>query len=190
MTSSATARARRCPTDRDTDFACIEQIVVVFGIADPHRVVDRHPQRQQRLAQAGGLGDGLRQNHQPAAIERQDERLFERPDHVEHRAGPLGIGLHDRLAGRERDATPLEFLEEGRTGHMSDDHVPAARGELEHGTILSDDDVEAGQVSGDVMEIGQPASGDEDDHDPRWRASPIASRTVGSNTPSTAMVPS
>ena len=48
---------------------------------------------------------------------------------------------------------------------MSDDHVPAARWELEHGAILADDDVEAGQVSSDVMEIGQPASRDQDDHD-------------------------
>jgi len=48
---------------------------------------------------------------------------------------------------------------------MSDDHAPAARGELEHGAILADDDVKAGQISGDVMEIGQPASCDQNDHD-------------------------
>ena len=37
--------------------------------------------------------------------------------------------------------------------------------ELEHRAILGDDDVEAGQVSGDAMEIGQPASRDQNDHD-------------------------
>ena len=99
------------PLDRDTDFARIEQIVVVFGVADADRVVDRDPQREERLAQAGGLCHRLRQHHQATAIEREDERLLERPDDLENRAGPLGIGLHDRLAGRERDATPLKFFE-------------------------------------------------------------------------------
>ena len=48
---------------------------------------------------------------------------------------------------------------------MSDHRVSAARWELEHGAILSDEHVEAGQVSSDVMEIAQPASGDQNDYD-------------------------
>ena len=96
------------------------------------------------------FADGLRQDHQAAAIEREDERLLERPDHLENRAGPLRVGLDDRLAGRERDAAPLKFLEEGRAGRVADDDVAAARGELEHGAVLGDDDVEAGQVAGDA----------------------------------------
>src|ERR1700674_5618284 len=43
--------------------------------------------------------------------------------------------------------------------------MPAVGWELEHGAILSDDHVEARQVSRDVMEIEQPASRDQDDHD-------------------------
>jgi hypothetical protein len=91
--------------------------------------------------------------------------LLERPDDLENRVRPLRIGLYDRLAGGERNAAPLKFLKEGRTGHVSDNRVPAARWELEHGAILSHKHVKAGQVSSDVMEIAQPASRDQSDHD-------------------------
>ena len=127
------------PFDGDADLARVEQIVIVFGVADPDRVVDRHPEGEQRLSQSRGFADGLRQDHQATPIEGEDERLFERPDHVENRAGPLRIGLHHRLAGGEGNVASLKLLEEGRTGRMSDQDMPPTRWELEHGAIFGDD---------------------------------------------------
>jgi hypothetical protein len=91
---------------------------------------------------------------------------MERSNHLENRAGPLAVSLHHGLTRCEWYASSFEFSEKGWTGHVSDDRVPTVRGELEHGAILSDDDVEARQVSGGAMEIGQPAPRDQDHHDP------------------------
>ena len=118
--------------------------MIVFRVADPDRVVDRDPESEQRLSQARGFSNRLRQDHHAPAIERQDERLFERSDHVEHRAGPCRVGLDDRLTGHEGDAASLKLLQERRVRHVSQEDVSRARRKLEHRAIFSDDDVEAG----------------------------------------------
>ena len=140
--------------------------MVVFCVADADRVVDRGPQCEEGLAQSGGFRHCLGEDHQSTAIERQNQGLLERANHLENRAGPLAISLHHGLTGREGYASSLKLSEKGWTGHVSDDYMPTARGELEHGAILSDDHIEAGQVSGDAMEIRQPAPRDQDHHDP------------------------
>ena len=56
-----------------------------------------------------GVGDGLRQDHQPTAIEGENQRLFKGPDNLEHPARPLRVGLHHRLTEREGNAATAEF---------------------------------------------------------------------------------
>jgi len=78
----------------------------------------------------------------------------------------LRIGLHYGLASGEGNFASLKLLEEARAGGMSDQDMPPTRWELEHRAIFGDDDVEARQVSCDVMKIRQTASRDKDDDDP------------------------
>jgi len=122
---------RAAPRDCRADLAGIKQVVVVFGISDADGVVNGQPQREQRLPESGGLADGLRQQHQAAAVEREDEWLLGGPDGLEHLSGPLGVGFDDALPGHVGDAAAAEFLQEQRTRPVPEQDMAAAGRELE-----------------------------------------------------------
>ena len=48
-------QGRAAPRDRHTDFAGIEHVVIVFGVADADGVVDGDPQRGERLPQPASI---------------------------------------------------------------------------------------------------------------------------------------
>ena len=95
------AQRRAAPFDGHADLARVEQVVIVLRVADADRVVNRQPQRREHAREPDRLGDARRQHHQTAAVERQDQRLLERANHVEHGRRAAGVGLDDRFADRE-----------------------------------------------------------------------------------------
>jgi hypothetical protein len=97
---------------------CLRPLHAVAGLAPQDEASPTHLAARKALLprylpdvigngyRSGFPDDRLRQDHQPTPIERQNERLLERPDDLQNRARPLRIGLHDRVAGCERSATP------------------------------------------------------------------------------------
>ena len=141
------AQRRAAPFDGDADLARVEQVVIVLGVADADRVVDRQPQRREHAREPDRLGDARRQHHETAAVERQDLRLLERANHVEHRGGAASVGLDDRIADRDVDAALEERIDESRARRVTDDRVAAALRKIEHGAVFGDDRVEAAEIA-------------------------------------------
>ena len=140
--------------------------MVVLRVADPDGVVNRDPQREQRLTEACGLGDRLRQHHQTPAVERENQRLLQRSNCLEDRRGPSRVGFDHGFAGHEGDLAPLQLLEKRRVRRMANDDVAAGRRKLQHRAVLADHDVEAREIASHLPQIVQPAPGDEDDDNP------------------------
>ena len=121
--------------------------MIVLRIADADRVVNREPQRREHAREPDRFGDARRQHHETAAVERQDLRLLERANHVEHRRGPAGVGLDDRVADRDVDAALAQRLDEPRARCVADDRVTAAVRKIQHGAVFGDDRVEAAEIA-------------------------------------------
>ena len=141
-------------------------LMIVFGIADADGVVNRQAERLERIPQPGGLRHALRQYHQPAAIERQDERLLQPPDHIEHRLGTGRVSFDDDFAREVLDVAPVEFRDERGCGRVTDGEMATAGRELQYRAVLTDDGVEAAHVAGNAAQVVEPPAGDQDDRDP------------------------
>ena len=161
------AQRGAAPFDRDADLARVEQIVVVFRVADADGVVNRDPQREQRLTEACGLADRLRQHHQAAAIERENQRLLERSDHLEDRRRPIARRPRRRIRRPRRGCWRRRSSSRNAAfgGWPITTWRPLA-GNSSTAPFSATIDVEAGEIAGDLPQIGQPAAGHEHHDDP------------------------
>ena len=100
------------PTHRNADLAGIEHGIIVLGVADSDTVVQRQPERIQRLAQASRFIDPLGQNHDTAVIELKDERQFELPDHLQDFWCGAGIRFDDAIAEVDLNLTRAKLIEQ------------------------------------------------------------------------------
>lgn len=81
------------PGDRDTNLGRLQKLKVILRVSDGDAVVQRQSQRVECLAQARGFADALRQQHHPAAIERQHQRKFQLLNGIKNpgRGGCIGF---------------------------------------------------------------------------------------------------
>ena len=193
MISSATARsAGAAPGHGHADFARVEQIVIVLRVADRRRCCESTvAARAARWRSPVDFADALRQHHEPAAVERQDQRLLKLAHRIEDRLSVRRVGLYHHLARDELHGPALELLDEGGRRRMRDGDVAAAGGELEHGAVFADHRVEAAR--GPPPPFEDPSSlrpVTRMTAIPCRRAVPMASRTDGSKVSLVAIVPS
>jgi hypothetical protein len=152
------------PRDGGPDLAGVQQVVIVFGVADPDDVVDRQSPRAQRAPQPRGFADPRRQRHQPAAVEHQHERLLLLADDLKDLVSPLRLRLDHREAGLERDAALPERLEHGCGGHLKsqDGLCAVSRDDVQGqvGPLIGFLDVDACHRRNDVREVLSSRPGD------------------------------
>ena len=67
------------PLDGDADFARVQQVVIVFGLTDANCGVNRDSESPQCLAKSCGFGDCLGEDHEPVAVEGENERQLQPP---------------------------------------------------------------------------------------------------------------
>jgi hypothetical protein len=158
------AQGRTAPRNRDTDFTGIQEIVIVLGVADPNGVVNRNAQLEQGLPEPGRLCNCLRQYHQPAAVERKNERLLEPSEYFKRRARGAGVGFDNRFADRHVHVSAPQLVDEGCVRGMAQDNMAAARWEFQDGTVFGDDDIEAREVAADPPQVRETPAGDQN-HD-------------------------
>jgi len=75
------------------------------------------------------------------------------------------IGFHHGFAPRVGDAAAIQFEQEGRVRRVAECHVAPTRRKIEHGSVFGDDDVEAGEITGNATEIRELSAGNQDHGD-------------------------
>jgi hypothetical protein len=93
------------------------------------------------------------------------QRLFEPPDRVENPRRIFRGGFDDRLADGDVDSEAFDFLDDRRARAAADSDQPPVRRKREDRAVFADDGIKACQVAGGLLQVGQAAAGDQQDHD-------------------------
>jgi hypothetical protein len=164
---SAVDRSAALPHfDRDSHLGQTQQLVVVLRVPDGECVPCRPAQDVERHAKAGGLADPLRQDHDPAAIEHQDEWELQRANYLQQLWGVVCGRVDDALSCAERDLSAIELLQEPvRNSGGERRRVPAVR-EMHNRAVLSDDTIDEVEVARNATELPEDPSRHEQHDDP------------------------
>ena len=154
------SQRRATPAHRDAQFARVDQIVIVLGVADADGVVQRGAELEERTAQADRLGHAGRQNHEPSTVERQDVRLFERAHGFEDRNRFRRVGFNHAFAAHESQPAPRQLVDKELRRGMADLHMAPGRGKFDYGAVLRHDRVEHAEL-GVVAQVDQAPAGHE-----------------------------
>src|SRR5208282_275234 len=152
------------PTNSDGDLARCKEVMVVLSISDGDRVVDREAKHVQRFAQASSFTDGLRKDHQTAAVEQEHEWKFETPDHIQNLGSRIGRGFHDALARFKFDSAATQFVKERLRWGMTD-QPSMTTWKSENCTVFRHDCVDKSKISRRLFQVRKDAASNDDDHD-------------------------
>jgi len=169
-------QCRTTPTDRNSNLARRQQVMIVLGVANPNRVVRRKSEYVQDLLQAGALADSRRKHHETAAVEQQRELQFELPDYLKNLWSRSCIAFNDAFADLELDPTAAQLVEEHvRRAMTSEPDLPIRKG-LD-GSIFGYHRINKVEIPSYPLQVRENTAGGEDDHD----SSRTSFRDRGSN---------
>jgi hypothetical protein len=111
------------------------------------------------------LADGMGEDHEPAAVERDDEGQLQLTDDFQDALSMARIRLDYTFASNGMDVSSSEFLDQNGGRRMRQDHGPALFGKRQDRTVLGHHGVEEVQITSHASKVFQDSAGDKDHGD-------------------------
>src|SRR6185312_2278307 len=132
--------------------------MIVLRISDGDCIVRRQAQNLKRLAKTRRLADGLRQHHEPAAIEHHHKRQLKPAKYFQYPRGFTSIGIDNHSAGVERNTLSSQLLEEILRCRLCNNRQISTRRETDDRAVFGDDTVHEVQVTGQAPQLLENAA--------------------------------